>query len=90
MISDLPEGQTQYDQPPHGGQLLPCPFCGNTETPHVISYFECDYVDQRDCIDGFIVICDASGFDRKKGCGAATGWHETAEQAEEAWNRRKS
>lgn len=68
--------------------LKTCPFCGNSETPHVIAYHDCDYVDQSEGIEGFIAICDASGFGRKNGCGAATGWHETAKGAEEAWNRR--
>lgn len=70
--------------------LKPCPFCGNAETPHVISYFDCDYVDQSEGIDGYITICDASGFGMKKGCGAATGWYETSDKAAAAWNRRQT
>lgn len=72
------------------GGLERCPFCGNTERVHVIAYHACDYVDQSEGLDGFIAICDASGFGRKNGCGAATGWYETIDEAKAAWNRRSN
>jgi hypothetical protein len=70
--------------------LEPCPFCGNHDSVHVIAYHACDYVDQSEGLEGFIVICDASGFGRKNGCGAATGWYETIDEAKAAWNRRSN
>ena len=72
------------------GELEPCPFCGSHDRVHVIAYHACDYVDQSEGLDGFITICDASGFGRKNGCGAATGWYETIAEATAAWNRRSN
>ena len=70
--------------------LEPCPFCGNSDRVHVIAYHACDYVDQSEGLEGFIALCDASGFGRKSGCGAATGWYETVAAASAAWNRRSN
>jgi len=94
MIDDLPEGQTQHEggigQSASTAGLEPCPFCGNHDRVYVIAYHACDYVDQSEGLDGFIAICDASGFGRKNGCGAATGWYETIAEATAAWNRRSN
>ena len=72
------------------GGLEPCPFCGNHDRVHVIAYHDCDYVDQNDGLEGFVVICDATGVCGEGGCGAATGWHDTTEAATKAWNRRSN
>ena len=93
-IDDLPEGQTQHEggigQSASTAGLEPCPFCGNHDRVYVIAYHACDYVDQSEGLDGFIAICDASGFGRKNGCGAATGWYETIAEATAAWKRRSN
>lgn len=65
-------------------ELLPCPFCGNIDRLEVVPF------DAEPYFPGFIVRCNASGFDGdpRKGCGCNTGWAETEAEAVDAWNRR--
>lgn len=66
--------------------LKPCPFCGK-ETELVTKE-----INQR--LDDIIfpmfqVVCSMqSGMYAKNGCGAASGWRLTEEEAVRAWNRR--
>ena len=68
--------------------LLPCPFCGRTDTLGV--YLWADIEDNYDSADEYdrthyAVCCD----NLKGGCGATKGCDcETPEQAAEEWNRR--
>ena len=68
--------------------LLPCPFCGRTDTIGVYLWAEIeDNYDSADEYDRthYAVCCD----NLKGGCGATKGCDcETPEQAAEEWNRR--
>ena len=61
--------------------LRPCPFCAFTHPkvvllpPDDVSRFTLKYM----------VVCDY----RDGGCGAATGWCETSQEAMESWNQRR-
>lgn len=57
-------------------KLLPCPFCGKTET----AIWELEGFEPFNCC----VFCDRT----EGGCGAAGGFGETEDEAIEAWNRR--
>lgn len=65
-------------------ELLPCPFCGNSKKPRVTDF------DGEPLVLGYIIRCDASGWDGDplKGCVSNTGWAETPEEAAAAWNKR--
>jgi hypothetical protein len=67
-------------------RLPPCPFCGNATAPKVFPYSGEPY------FPGYVVRCDASGWDGKpgRGCGAETGWAGTPAEAVAAWGRRSS
>lgn len=60
-------------------KLLPCPHCGNDDA-FIINYCENSLFAQ--------VICDASTKGGKKGCGSASGYRPSAEQAIQLWNKR--
>ena len=61
--------------------LRQCPFCA-CPYPHVVVLPPDDL--SRFSLK-FMVVCDY----REGGCGAATGWCATAQEAIEAWNQRK-
>ena len=67
-------------------ELQPCPFCGSTTAPTVMNQNEAQWLD-NDAENPSMVVCCAA---KKFGCGASTGFCDTAEQAVEAWNRRAS
>lgn len=54
-------------------KLKPCPFCG-TKNEGYVHLLHC-YEKNRDCIQ-----C--------RGCGSASGWQDSAEEATKAWNTR--
>ena len=68
--------------------LKPCPFCGKTT--------ELAMIEIHQALDDIIfpmfqVVCSMqSGMYAKNGCGAASGWRLTEEEAAKAWNRRAS
>lgn len=64
--------------------LKPCPFCGNATAPKIMAF------EGEPSIPGFVVRCDASGWDGMpgQGCGSESGWGEDREEAAAAWNRR--
>lgn len=70
--------------------LLPCPFCGRSDTTRYgrSSEFheDCDGDSGND--DYFAVFCDASEPRGLGGCGASSGFAKTCEEAAERWNRR--
>lgn len=63
--------------------LLQCPFCGSLTAPRIETSdgLQCNMEYQF-----YTVICDASP--KLGGCGATCGFHETEEEAIEAWNKR--
>jgi hypothetical protein len=67
-------------------ELNPCPFCGSTTAPTVMNQNEAQWL-YNDAENLSMVVCCAA---KKFGCGASTGFCDTAEQAVEAWNRRAS
>ncbi len=68
--------------------LLPCPFCGSITAPTVMNQNEAQWLDNDiDEEDLSMVVCCAT---RKHGCGASTGFCDTAEQAAKEWNTRAS
>lgn len=67
-------------------ELQPCPFCGSTTAPTVMNQNEAQWLD-NDAKNLSMVVCCAA---KKFGCGASTGFCDTAEQAIEAWNKRAS
>lgn len=67
-------------------KLKPCPFCGSITAPTVMNQNEAQWLDNDiDEEDLGMVVCCAT---RKHGCGASTGFCDTAEQAAKAWNKR--
>lgn len=58
-----------------------CPFCGKN-VARAARYKE---IRDDDVVGGRIVICDF----KKGGCGSATGWHRTEQQAIKAWDERE-
>jgi len=70
--------------PPAAAALKPCPFCPDGGKPKVESHNVAHGVSDDNCVDGWIVICEASN----GGCGAGTGWQESGAEATAAWNRR--
>lgn len=76
-------------------ELKSCPFCGKNvaeittiQECELCSNFEddelCPNYDMTGSCGGRFVVCNAN----KGGCGAATGWYQTIEEAINAWNRR--
>lgn len=64
-------------------KLLPCPFCGE-DVAEVGDYNNIHDIDDEDSDEGYTVVCTFS----KGGCGASTGWAESAAVAVALWNRR--
>lgn len=64
--------------------LLPCPFCGSTSVPRIMT--ERDAREDEDSSDWLSVCCDA----RVGGCGAQSGYRHTQDAAALLWNSRKS
>ena len=60
--------------------LKPCPFCGREK----IGIFTTEDLGMDYGEFGYFAVCDVTS----GGCGAASGWHATEDEAEEAWNRR--
>ena len=68
-------------------KLKPCPFCGNDKTAEIITEqeeFELLGIEDNFAEEAYAIACST----HKGGCGAYSGWHDTVEQAIEAWNRR--
>lgn len=64
-------------------KLLPCPFCGRSDTMCFSNnHEECD--DDIDVPTMYIVVCSM----HDGGCGAHSGYYETKWEAAAAWNRR--
>lgn len=69
--------------------LLPCPFCGKTDTAKITTVAECECMDNPTEWDKthYGAVCSFV----VGGCGASTGWdHESPEEAAKAWNTRAS
>ena len=76
--------------------LKPCPFCGKEvacrcDVKELETCSNCDiedvcpsYKDSEPCMGGTFIICDRT----YNGCGAATGWYKTYDEAADAWNKR--
>lgn len=70
--------------------IKPCPFCGDPESPEVISFEEvAEMYDKYEehasySSSGYFVICDAV----KSGCGAMSGFGKTKKDAIALWNQR--
>lgn len=61
-----------------------CPFCG-ADVAEVATARELEYDCPMSWGDThFAVVCDKRG----GGCGAVTGFYNSPEEAEQAWNRR--
>ena len=56
-------------------QLRACPFCGQEVA--------CARMVKRDDEERWFVVCGVGN-----GCGASSGWYDSVEEAEAAWNRR--
>jgi Lar family restriction alleviation protein len=67
-------------------KLKPCPFCGKEVAVFTTCKEEEDCAKFEVCEDvGYLcIVCDFN----KGGCGASGGYHETREEAIDAWNRR--
>ena len=68
--------------------LLPCPFCGNAESPTIRKTETLEHIEQSVFSGGYMVICDASTWNELAGCGASACWGETATSAAASWNMR--
>lgn len=73
-------------------ELKPCPHCGKTESLRVGTDADFDDVDE-DTVTGWYQVCcsayqDYSSGRNDGGCGAASGYAPTREEAIEKWNRR--
>jgi Lar family restriction alleviation protein len=55
-------------------KLRTCPFCGGIKSVHEV----------RESTDNYEIVCDV----HLGGCGAASGWRKTVDEAIDAWNRR--
>jgi len=69
-------------------ELLPCPFCGKSDTVEPIEASQL-YADMQVSIlnkpqESFAVVCSVW----KEGCGASSGFKLTREKAAKLWNRR--
>ena len=69
--------------------LKPCPFCGEDTSVFCMSAAQIEMLDEDDpnydnAVFEFAVCCDF----HLGGCGATSGYRDTAEEAVEAWNRR--
>jgi hypothetical protein len=71
--------------------LLPCPFCGRSDTVKFWRasemHADCDNDPGND--ESFGVVCDAAT-DGPGGCGASAGFAPSYEEAAERWNKRVS
>lgn len=70
-------------------KLKPCPFCGEDMSVFCYSAAQIGMLDEDDpnydnAVFEFAVCCDF----HLGGCGATSGYRDTAEEAVEAWNRR--
>lgn len=75
-------------------QLKPCPFCGKSvaEISDMKDCERCANFDQEDICQSFetpdscgvFIVCNFN----RGGCGSSTGWHQTADRAVAAWNKR--
>ena len=65
-------------------ELKPCPFCGNKKISVVVdnAEYSLGLVDESET--SFKVMCSSTSC----GCGASSGWHNTREEAINAWNTR--
>ncbi len=64
-------------------ELKPCPFCGSSSAPVVVDSIEKD--GDYDNPIQYQVVCDWN----EVGCGSATGYRYTIEEAVELWNARQ-
>lgn len=78
-------------------ELKPCPFCGANATTvsNARDLEECANFDYDNCpcnkfesnpCNYYTIVCNVNN----GGCGAASGYFPTIEQAINAWNRRKN
>ena len=67
--------------------LSPCPFCGKTESVHIIAASEDDSFDDIN-EDSYAVVCDASRGSGKDlgGCGGQSGFKKTKDDAVALWD----
>ena len=72
------------------GALLPCPFCGKSDTLEVITGSELMDEDQEywQHSESYGVVCSAANPGGKGGCGAMGGFSETEAAAVAMWNTR--
>lgn len=91
-----PEGEDQEDEDSESEQLKPCPFCGKSVATlsNAKELEDCSLFEDDDrcpaCMDwsggcGYhTVVCGVP----EGGCGAASGYYASKEEAVSAWNRR--
>lgn len=96
LVAQRPQGSASESPAlltSNGVTLLPCPFCGRSDTTRYgrSSEFheDCDGGDGGND-DYFAVFCDASEPRGLGGCGASAGFAKTCEEAAERWNRRSA
>lgn len=64
-------------------ELKPCPFCGSSSAPKIYSANDAD--DEDNYPDQYQVVCDFNN----GGCGSASGYRGTEEEAVVLWNTRR-
>lgn len=68
-------------------ELKKCPFCGEHATgiATCMQLEECAHFEECLAVEPYVcIVCSID----KGGCGASTGYYDSAEKANEAWNRR--
>lgn len=66
--------------------LKECPFCGN-KTIRILSDWEIEGIPADEGAGVYTAICCMGAYG-DRGCGASSGYRETAAEAANAWNRR--
>jgi len=73
-------------------KLLPCPYCGKTETLELVTGAE--FMDENqeyyEHSDSFTVVCNCATQIGKGGCGATGGFGLTIDEAVGKWNKRNA
>lgn len=72
--------------------LLPCPFCGRSDTTKfwLSSEMHADCENDAGNDDSVAVVCDAATPNGPGGCGASSGFAATYDEAADRWNQRRA